>query len=180
MEEKEFQQRIQKVEALVRKIEGLPDPDARASAQELFQLVMDLHGTSVERMMSIIFEAGDVGRVIIDKLGQDDLVGSLLLLYGLHPLDLETRVMQALDKVRPYLRSRGGNVELLSINDGAVRLRLQGGSNGCGSSGQTLKAAVEEAIYDAAPDLSALEIEGGMENLFSSGLVQLARSTSKR
>src|ERR1051325_9748700 len=121
MEEKEFQQRIQKIEALVRKVEALPDPDARASSQELFQLVMDLHGTSVERMMSIVFEAGDAGRAIIDRFGQDELVGSLLLLYGLHPLDLETRVTQALEKVRPYLRSRGGSVELVSLNDGAVR-----------------------------------------------------------
>jgi Fe-S cluster biogenesis protein NfuA len=129
--------------------------------------------------MNIVFEAGEPGRAIIDNLGRDDLVGSLLLLYGLHPLDLESRVIQALEKLRPYMRSHGGSVELLSINDGAVRLRLEGSSNGCGSSGQTLKAAIEEAIYDAAPDITALEIEGGLEKPFSSGLVQLARSSNK-
>jgi Fe-S cluster biogenesis protein NfuA len=179
MEEKEFQQRIQKIEALVHKIERLHDADARASALELFQLVMDLHGAGVERMMDIVFEAGEPGRAIIDNLAQDELVGSLLLLYGLHPLDLETRVIQALEKMRPFLRSHGGGVELLAINDGAVRLRLEGGSQGCGSSAQTLKLALEEAIYDAAPDITGLEIEGA-ERTFSSGLVQLARSSSKR
>src|SRR3954451_15781752 len=81
MAEKEFQQRIQKIEALVRQIESLADPAARASALELFQLVMDLHGASVERMMNIVFEAGEPGQAIIDNLGRDDLVGSLLLLY---------------------------------------------------------------------------------------------------
>jgi Fe-S cluster biogenesis protein NfuA len=180
MEEKEFQQRIQKIETLVHKVEGLSDPEARSSALELFQLVMDLHGASVERMMNIVFEAGEPGRAIIDSLGRDDLVGSLLLLYGLHPLDLEARVIQALEKLRPYMRSHGGSVELLSINNGVVRLRLEGSSNGCGSSAQTLKVTIEEAIYDAAPDMAALEIEGGLEKPFSSGLVQLAGLSSKR
>lgn len=180
MEEKEFQQRIQKIEALVRKIESLADPDARASALELFQLVMDLHGASVERMMDIIFEAGEPGQAIIDHLGRDDLVGSLLLLYGLHPLDLEARVTQVLDILRPELRSHGASVELLSIHDGTVRLRLEQSGNGCGSSAQSLRTALEEAIYDAAPDLAALEVETATAETIGAGLVQLARSSSKR
>ena len=180
MEEREFQQRIQKIEALVRKIESLADADARTNALELFQLVMDLHGAGVERMMNITFDAGEAGRAIIDKLGQDDLVGSLLLLYGLHPLDLETRVMQVLDKLRPDLRSHGAQVELLGVHDGVVRLRLEQSAGGCGSSAQNLRAAVEEAIYEAAPDITALEVEGGVAQPFASGLVQLAGSSSKR
>ena len=180
MEEKEFQQRIQKIETLVRKVEGLPDAEARASALQLFQLVMDLHGAGVERMMNIVFEAGEPGRAIIDNLGSDDLVGSLLLLYGLHPLDLEARVIRALEKLRPYMRSHGGSVELLGVNDGVIRLRLEGSSNGCGSSAQTLKATIEEVIFDAAPDMAGLEIEGGLEKPFASGLVQLAGLSSKR
>jgi Fe-S cluster biogenesis protein NfuA len=179
MEETAFQQRIQKIEVLVRKIELLADTEARASALELFQLVMDLHGASVERMMSIIFEAGEPGQDIIDHLGRDDLVGSLLLLYGLHPLDLEARVTQVLDILRPELRSHGASVELLSINDGAVRLRLEQSSNGCGSSAQSLRTALEKAVYDAAPDLTALEVEMGAALASPSGLVQLARSSSK-
>lgn len=180
MEEKEFQQRIRKIEALVRKIETMADPEARASAIELFQSIMDLHGAGLERMMEIVFDGENAGSEVIDKFARDDLVASLLLLYGLHPLDLDTRIMQALDRVRPYLSSQGGSVEFLAVNDGAVRLRLEKGANGCGSSAQTLKQVIEEAIYDAAPDITGLEIEGGMEPTFSSGLVQLARSSSKR
>jgi Fe-S cluster biogenesis protein NfuA len=180
MEEKEFQQRIQKIEALVRKIESLADANARTSALELFQLVMDLHGASVERMMNIVFEAGEPGQTIIDKFGRDELVGSLLLLYGLHPLDLETRVMQALDKLRPDLRSHGAQVELLGVHDGVVRLRLEQSAGGCGSSAQNLRVALEEAIYDAAPDITALEVESGVAQPSASGLVQLAGLSGKR
>src|SRR5262245_59787745 len=98
---------------------------------------MEVHGAGIERMMDIIFETA--GSDLIDQFGADDMVGSLLLLYGLHPLDIETRILQALDKVRPYLRSHGGNVDLIGVDDGIVHLQLQGSCNGCASSAMTLK-----------------------------------------
>jgi Fe-S cluster biogenesis protein NfuA len=128
-------------------------------------------------MLETIADAGEQGMEIIDKLAADKLVASLLLLYGLHPLDLETRVVQALDKVRPYLQSHGGSVELLGVEGGVLRLRLQGGGQGCGSSGEALKLALEEAIYEAAPDLAELRVERA-EQQSPSGLVQLVRQPS--
>ena len=114
---------MEQIEGLIQKIENLPDPAARASAVALVQALMEFHGAGLERMMEIIGESGEGGYAVFDSFAKDDLVGSLLLLYGLHPLPLETRVTQALDKVRPYLDSHGGNVELLGVDDGVVRLR---------------------------------------------------------
>jgi Fe-S cluster biogenesis protein NfuA len=179
MEEKEFQQRAEKIEGLVRKIESLPDPAARATAIELMQTLMDMHGAGLERMMEIAWEAGEAGNRLIDSFGHDDLVGSLLILYGLHPLDIEARVIGAIDRLRPYLQSHGGNVELIGVTDGVVRLRIERSSNGCGSSAQTLKAAVEEAIYGAAPDLTALEVEGVIEQQALMGFVPLGELRGK-
>jgi Fe-S cluster biogenesis protein NfuA/nitrite reductase/ring-hydroxylating ferredoxin subunit len=179
LDKKEFRQRLQKIEDLVNTIETVADPNVRASAVELMQSLMELHGAGIERMMQIVFETGESGRQVIDQFGEDDLVASLLLLYGLHPLDLETRMLQALDKVRPYLRSHGGNVELLGINDGMARLRLQGSCNGCASSAMTLKLAIEDAIYDAAPDITGLEVEGVVARPAKSGFVQLEKSAGK-
>ena len=116
---------------------------------------MDLHAAALEKMLAII---GDPK--LIDRLARDDLVGSVLLLYGLHPLDLETRVHQALEQARPLLRSHGGNVELVSLVDGVVRLRLLGSCHGCPSSALTLKSAIEDAIFAQAPDVPAIEVEG--------------------
>jgi Fe-S cluster biogenesis protein NfuA/nitrite reductase/ring-hydroxylating ferredoxin subunit len=158
LDKKEFQQRLQKIEGLVQSIESSADPNVRACAIELLQTLMEVHGAGIERMMDMVFE--NAGSDLIDQFGDDEMVGSLLLLYGLHPLDIETRVLQALDKVRPYLRSHGGNVDLIGVEDGIVRLQLQGSCNGCASSAMTLKLAIEEAIYEAAPDLVALEVEG--------------------
>jgi Fe-S cluster biogenesis protein NfuA/nitrite reductase/ring-hydroxylating ferredoxin subunit len=174
VEEKDFQQRIHRVEELVRKIETVADPETRATAVELMQSLMDLHGAGFERMMDLTFEAGEPGRAIIDSFARDQLIGSLLLLYGLHPLPLEERVLQALDNVRPYLRSHGGNVELLGVTtDGVVQLKLEGSCHGCASSALTLKLAIEGAVYDAAPDMVALQVEGVVEQQAPSNFVKL-------
>ena len=97
-------------------------------------------------------------------------------MYGLHPLPLETRVLQALEKVKPHLASHGGDVELLAINEGVVRLRLRGSCKGCPSSAATLKLAIEATIYEVAPDIVSIEAEGALETSSPVGFVQLSRN----
>jgi Fe-S cluster biogenesis protein NfuA/nitrite reductase/ring-hydroxylating ferredoxin subunit len=178
-EEREFQQRMQRVEALARKVENLADAEARAAATELMQSLMEFHGAGLERMMEMVAEAGEPGYAVFDQFARDELVASMLLLYGLHPVPLEERVARALDKVRPYLDSHGGNVELLGVEAGVVRLRLQGSCESCPSSSMTLKLAIEEAIYEAAPDVSAVEAEGVTEQPAApTGFVQIGRPKS--
>jgi Fe-S cluster biogenesis protein NfuA/nitrite reductase/ring-hydroxylating ferredoxin subunit len=176
-EKKDFQQHLQKIEDLVNTIEASADPNVRKSAIELMQCLMDLNATGIERIMNIAYESSPNGGEIIDKIADDEMAESLLFLYGLHPLDIETRVMKALDKVRPYLQSHKGNVDLLNIKDGFVRLKLQGSCDGCASSAMTLKLAIEEAIYEFAPDIAGLQVEGVVEEKKASQFVQIEPST---
>lgn len=157
--ENDFHQGMRRIEGLIQTIEAAADPKLRANALELVRSLMALHGAGLERMMETIRSTGEAGQSVFEQLGRDELIASLLLLYGLHPVDLETRVRQALDQVRPYLRSHGGNVELLAIDNGVVHLRLEGSCSGCPSSSMTLKLAVERAIYDKAPDAAGIEVE---------------------
>jgi Fe-S cluster biogenesis protein NfuA len=173
----EFQKRLQSIEALLGEIEAAADPSLRTSVQQLVQLVMDLHGAGIERTLELISSAGEGGESIIQKLGKDELVASLLVLYGLHPLSLEERVTQALEKVRPRLRAHDGSVELLSLQGGAVRLRVQADGHGCGSTAQALKEMVEEAVYQGAPDITALTVEGAEEKQGFVSLDALKAST---
>lgn len=84
----------------------------------------------------------------------------MLLLYGLHPVELEACIAGAIEKVQPHLRSHGGGVELLGTVDGVVRLKLQGSGKSCGApSIAALRLFVEEAIYEAVPDVAAIEIQ---------------------
>lgn len=167
---------MQKVEGLIQKVEQLNDPEAKATAIALMQALMEFHGAGIERMMEIVADSPAGADPIFDEFAKDQIVSGLLLLYGQHPLSIETRVTQALDKVRPYLDSHGGNVELIEITDGTVRLRMQGSCKSCPSSAMTLKLAIEDAIYAAAPDVVSIEAEGVQEqpDISQSGFVQIA------
>jgi Fe-S cluster biogenesis protein NfuA len=169
---RDFRGDMQRIGALVQEIESIADPAVRASTKDLVQSLMDLHSAALEKALDIVAEAGESGMNIIDRLGRDSLVSSVLILYGLHPEDLETRVVKAVDKVRPQLRKQGCEVELLGVNDGAIRLRVETGSHTCGSTSKTVQALLEGVMYDAAPDLAALVIEG-FEEKPASGFVAL-------
>jgi Fe-S cluster biogenesis protein NfuA len=174
---REFRQDIQRIGGLVQEIESIADPAVRAATKDLVQSLMDLHSAALEKTLEIIAEAGEPGMDIIDRLGRDSLVSSILILYGLHPEDIESRVAKAVDKVRPQLRKQGCEVELLGINDGAILLRAETGSHTCGSTAKTVQAALEGAMYDAAPDLTSLVIEG-LEEKPASGFVALDKLMS--
>jgi Fe-S cluster biogenesis protein NfuA len=150
--EHEFQARIEEVEELVKKLESAGNPEIHAAALELVQSVIDLHGVGLERMVDIVCQNPAGEDALIESV-KDDLVSSMFLLHGLHPEGVETRVLRALDKVRPYLHSHGGDVEMVSITDGILKVRLQGTCGSCASSSLTMKNAVEEAVYEAAPDI---------------------------
>ncbi|MGI8538018.1 MAG: NifU family protein [Mycobacteriales bacterium] len=134
-------------------------PVARERAEELVRLVADLYGAGLQRLLEILDERERLDDDSLEALAKDDLVASLLLVHGLHPYDVTTRVEDALEGVRPYLGSHGGDVELISVGDGVVRLRMLGSCDGCPSSSVTLKLAVEGAIEAAAPEVTAIEVE---------------------
>ena len=132
---------------------------ARERAEELVRLVADLYGAGLERVLEIMHDAGASTTTTLDALAGDDLVAGLLLVHGLHPYGVSDRVERALDAVRPYLGSHGGDVELLEItDDGVVRLQLLGSCDGCASSSVTLELAVEGAIEAAAPEVTGIEV----------------------
>lgn len=162
--DKEFQQRLGRVEELIAALENAPDPAIREQVRELIQTLLDLHGTGIERILQSVHNSGVPGAAVIDELGRDQLVSGVLLLHGLHPLDLETRVRNAIETVSPRLGLHGGSVELVSVsNDGAVRLKLEGNCNGCPSSRITLHSTIEEELYNAAPDITSLEVDGATD-----------------
>ena len=157
-----MQERVARIETLLGEIEALKDPSARSKAAEIAQVLLDLYGEGLARMMEVVAQGAE-GERAFKAFAEDELVSHLLLLHGLHPLDVETRVVRALEEVRPYLQSHGGNVELLGIDGGVARVRLQGSCDGCPSSTVTLKLAIEEAVLKAAPDLEGIEAEGVTE-----------------
>lgn len=157
----EVREWVARIETLLGEVEAIADPGARGVALEAVQLLVRLYGEGLERMLGIAGRVG--GDEWADAVAADEVVSHLLLIHGLHPVGVADRVAAALDEVRPYLRSHGGDVVLLEIDDARVRLRLQGSCSGCPSSTATVRAVVEEAIRLRAPELERIEVEGVAE-----------------
>ncbi|HTF61495.1 MAG TPA: hypothetical protein VK638_02160 [Edaphobacter sp.] len=168
----EFQQRVQQLGKLIAELEQMPDSPLKVAAGELVHLLMEVHGTAIERMMEIVFDSQSAAAVTIDKLGGDPIVRSLLLLYSLHPEDLQTRVRKSIDVLRPRLRKLNYQLELLGLEEGVVRLQVESSGHACGSTTANVRSMVEEGVYEYAPDVTSLLILG-LEGQPSSGFVTL-------
>jgi len=167
-----FQEQVRKLGELVTQFDKMPDSPQKSAGKELVQLLMEVQSQGLERMMEIVFDSNDSGSALIDRLGKDDVAGGLLLLYSLHPDSLEVRVQSAVERMRSRLRKQSCSVELLSIDEGVVRVRVTKGGHSCGSSTNELRAVVENGMYELAPDVTSLEISG-LEEPTSTGFVAL-------
>jgi len=151
----------QHLQDLIERLEELPDA-ARELSHECIHSVLELYGRGLARVLQLAQNATQSGQPILDGLLRDQLISSLLLVHGLHPVDLETRLRGALEKVRPYMQSHGGSIELVSLVDGVARLRFNGNCKSCPSSTVTMELAIRGAIEEKCPDLAGLELDGAV------------------
>src|ERR1700730_15946177 len=132
---------------------------ARQRAEQRVREVTDLYGAGLERMMRLAVSANPE---LAEAFTDDQRVARPLLVHTLHPHGVERRVSDALDSVRPYLGSHGGDVHLIEVADGPdgsiVRLQFSGSCKTCPSSSVTLELAVEDAIRAAAPEVESIEV----------------------
>jgi hypothetical protein len=159
-DDREFPNRMRRIEALVQALEACPDPAAREAARELVRALLDLHAAGLAKMLDL---AAQPGETVGERFGRDPLVASLLLLHGLHPIPVADRVARSVERL-----ARNGDVELLEATEQRVRVRLRGDP----SAGPTLRRAVEAAILEAAPDVSAVVVEESWDRA-ASGRVPL-------
>jgi len=154
------EQLVERVQELQAALESSSDSATRELAGELVSAVVQLYGAGLGRILEMLVAAGADGERIAASLADDPLVATLLLIHDLHPVPLEQRVQTALDSVRPYMESHGGNVELLSLEHGVARIHLRGSCSDCSASSVTLELAIKQALEEMAPDLEGLEVEG--------------------
>jgi Fe-S cluster biogenesis protein NfuA/nitrite reductase/ring-hydroxylating ferredoxin subunit/phenylpyruvate tautomerase PptA (4-oxalocrotonate tautomerase family) len=166
------EQLIARVQELTGRLEDLDDEDCRNLAEELTSAIVQMYGAGLERIVELIED-----EETRDRLAADELVAGLLMIHDLYPVPIEERVAQALDTVRPYMESHGGNVELLGIEDGIARLRLEGSCKSCRASSSTLELAVRQALQEAAPDLLGMDVEGVMEEEEDGGITGIPLPT---
>jgi Fe-S cluster biogenesis protein NfuA/nitrite reductase/ring-hydroxylating ferredoxin subunit len=132
----EFDRAIAELQTLIETLER--EGDERAL--HLLQLVDALHRPAMERIA-----AGDLDH---------PLVQTLVAMYVEE--DEEMAAEEALDEVRGYIESHGGDLELLSVEDGVVHVALGGACSGCAASAMTLRRGVEQALRDHMPGFKEL------------------------
>jgi Fe-S cluster biogenesis protein NfuA len=155
----EFQRHTEKIEQSLQRINTLGDENARSTAIELMQTLMDVHGAAMSRIVEMLSESGDSGRSALKKMGDDPLVCGLLVLYGIHPLSLQERVVRAIERVKPQLQKLGTDLELTSVDENAVRLALRGAKLDVHSA-TAARAKIEQAVREAAPEVAEIAIHG--------------------
>jgi Fe-S cluster biogenesis protein NfuA/nitrite reductase/ring-hydroxylating ferredoxin subunit len=148
---------VGRVQELQERLDSAGDPATREVAEELVSAIVQMYGAGLEQIVAVL---GDADPALAGKLADDPLVATLLMIHDLHPVPLEVRVAEALERVRPYMESHGGNVELLDLRDGVARIRLQGSCSSCSASSVTLELAIKQALEEVAPDLEGLDVEG--------------------
>ena len=147
---------------------GLLPGESRQTAEELVRLLMELYGEGLARVVAILRERDPA---LVDRIAQDEALAGLLLLHDLHPLDVDARIRQGLDRARPQLGAHADRVEYVGVDaEGVVRLRLDGNRDGCPSVARTVRKTIERAVLDAAPETTGVEITGAPTTLFQIGM----------
>jgi Fe-S cluster biogenesis protein NfuA/nitrite reductase/ring-hydroxylating ferredoxin subunit len=169
----------ERIEGLVEQIEKFQDPAMRSLLAESMEAVLTLHSSGLQHIFDLINQTDGSADDVKKNLLADDFIKGLLVMHGLHPDDLETRLYKALDKIKPYMDSHGGNVDVLSIENGVATLELQGHCDGCPSSATTLELGIKQAIEEECPDLIDLEVKGVADNPLANEIRRINQSSAK-
>lgn len=161
--ERDAEELVEQLNALVEELEQYPDEEAREKALALVQIVLELHGEVLRRILAAVNSLPAKDQILSGMVG-DDVIRAILLIHGLLPMELPARVAAAIDELRPTLLSKGCDVELLGVDGGRARIRLMRSGKGAPPVA-ALKAEIEQALGEAVPDLSGLEIDGVAEQI---------------
>ncbi|MFJ4979498.1 NifU family protein [Streptomyces coeruleorubidus] len=141
--------RLARLDEVLEGLEPLP-----GAATEAVRLLTEVYGEALARVLDQADEQ------LAERLADDELLGHLLVLHDIHPEPPERRAARAVERLRPAVRERGGDVEWAGVEGeiGRVRLKTGGGcGSGCGGGGSDVTDAVREAVLAVAPELTAVE-----------------------
>lgn len=172
-----FEERAQRLDAARERLATLPD-DARAAAEEL-AAAQDAHLASVLGTIVTRLRDDERGRELLFELVDDPEVQAALVKAQIVRPTVAMRTIQALEGVRPYIRSHGGDVELTRIEDGVAYVRFSGVCQSCSASNVTLQRVVSDALLETVPELTGVE-DDRPAPAADSGLLQITSLLPER
>jgi Fe-S cluster biogenesis protein NfuA len=152
LDDGEVTARIARIDELLETVQGAPGPMAR-TALDAVRALTEVYGEALARVLD------HADAALAARLAEDELLGHLLVLHDVHPEPPERRAARAVERLRPAVRERGGDIALDAVEGqvARVRLRTAGCGSGCGSALAGVEDAVREAVLAAAPELTAVE-----------------------
>ena len=158
-EDYNLQRTAERIDTLIKEFEASSDRVMREKAEELVRVLMEIQGAALGKILEYVRDSGETAKNLLDRLTHDELIEGLLVVHGLHPQDVETRVTRALHRLSPSLEAHGGGVKYLDFKDGILSLQLEGSCHGCPSSSATLNSAIQKAVEQAAPEVLRIEVK---------------------
>ncbi|KQC36759.1 MULTISPECIES: NifU family protein [unclassified Frankia] len=147
LDDRAVRERLAHLDEALAEVERIPGPSGELALDAVATLA-SVYGEALARVAGYAAGAADVTAA----LTADELIGHLLVLHDVHPEPVGRRVTRAIERLRPAVRDRGGEIELVGIERGVAEISLTLG--GCGSAAGEVLAAVREAVLAIAPELS--------------------------
>ncbi|MEV0976441.1 NifU family protein [Streptomyces sp. NPDC049915] len=143
--------RLARLDEVLAGLESAPGP-----AMEAVRLLTEVYGEALARVLD------HAAQELREILAEDELLGHLLVLHDIHPEPPERRAERAVQKLRPAVRERGGDLVWAGVEGQVARVRLDSGGgcgSGCGGGGGSAGVvdAVRAAVLAVAPELESVE-----------------------
>lgn len=176
LQTEDFEQIAEKIDKALKKVEALEGEDARMHALGLKTAIEDFHKFALTKIVQKL-KSDERGKEILFELVDEPSVYALLQLHGIIKPNINAKITQVLDMVRPYMQSHGGDVEFVRYEDSTVYVSLSGACNGCSQSAVTLRDGVEEALLHNIPEVKNVEV---VPNEPSPALIQIESLKSSK
>jgi hypothetical protein len=155
----ELRHASERIEHLVNELRASTASPTWARIEEILASVTELYGRGLERVLACVASNDADGRRVREKLCEDPLVESLLLLHGLHPLPVKERTVRAVDRVCHGVRSGEGRIRVVLEEQRTIRLYFEGDWRRCPVPAATVESHVRTAVEEAAPEVVAIVVE---------------------
>lgn len=154
-----------RIEQLLEQLQSSASGRVWSQVEELVRALTDLYGAGLVRTVELAAQRAPAGAgpELLDELAGDELVASLLLLHDIHPESLSVRAGQAIDQIAPDVLASSGQLRLVGVDSGIVRVAVSVSATGCGSDPSGLAESVREALANALPDAANIAVDLSVE-----------------
>lgn len=156
MDAEELNQLTARLDRILESVADRAEPEVSRAVAELLDGLQRVHAEGLRRLAQLLAREPE----LLERSLDDPVISNLFYLYDLAVVDAEERVEEALTSARVMARSHGGELELVSVEDGRVRLRIRWAHDSVSREPETLREGIEWALRERLPGFRGVVVEG--------------------